>query len=421
MSAGELSALRAEVKALRRAASPPSAITFEPIGHIESCFPEMRGCPRQGALMKTSRARLKLVPSISHHAFDGIEEYSHVWLLWSFHANRVRQSSGKQKQQPNAHQRASVKAKIRPPKKADGGKVGIFATRTPHRPNCIGQSLVRLERVERCFEGGEAAVAALIGGDGDGDEVDESPTAADASGAAAPSMANKKKKKKQRKSKRRETAYLHLSSIDLVDGTPILDIKPYIPLYEAVPEATVPDWVSSAYESAPLATRFTRDAEEQLRSIFAAAPPPGPVVSGAPDASVASAVVSAVAPAPTSRRAKRALRKKKERVRFYHTAAELQSAVCDLLALDIRSGATRTRRRADQAKAAAKASVEASVEASVDAPAEQAQAQCAREAAEKYSEFCLSFDRLKVTCRVEDSADAEAPESIVVVSVREEG
>ena len=380
------------------------SLQFEPIGHIESCFPELRGTPRQGALMPSSRARLKLAPHISHHAFDGLEEYSHVWLIWSFHANRERTSGGKH---------TSVKAKIRPPKKADGGKVGIFATRTPHRPNCIGQTLVRLDRVERCFEGGAEVVAAAA------EEEEEVVVAAVAAAAMAEAGAEldvvllrsagtaatdpksttkkKKKKKKIKKTKRRETAYLCLSAIDLVDGTPILDIKPYIPLYEAVPDASVPSWVSSAYETPPLVTRFAPGATEQLRALYAAAP------------------IAALPPSPPgramSRREKRSLQRKqrvaRERTRFYPTSEDVQGAVCDLLALDIRSGATRTRRNRERAEA-----VEGGETVKRDA---------------RYDDFCLSFDGLKITCHVDAEDDdavvvgALAPETIVVVAVEAAG
>ena len=131
------------------------------------------------------------------HALDGLNEYSHVWLLWVFHQNTV---SGKA--------RTSVKAKVRPPK-ARGKRVGLFSTRTPHRPNAVGLSLVRLEGV-------------------DIDPVSHVGT-------------------------------LHFGDLDLVDGTPVLDVKPYLRRFESLAEGTTrePAWVESSGDAPPQPVHFS--------------------------------------------------------------------------------------------------------------------------------------------------------------------
>jgi len=133
-----------------------------PVGHIKTCFPRKNGCPRQGSVCPSSLAHLDFCfGNNPHHALDGLEDFSHVWLVFLFNLNGTNYT-------PKAH--------IAPPRLK--GKVkGVFATRSPHRPNPIGLTLCRLERVE-----GHRII---------------------------------------------------MSGVDLVDGTPILDVKPYIPSYDA--------------------------------------------------------------------------------------------------------------------------------------------------------------------------------------------
>ncbi len=138
--------------------------SLSPIGHIESCFSEKFATPRQGSLVPDAPARLRLdtLPAgmSSAYALEGLEAYSHVWLLWAAHLN--------------GHD--ATQAKVKAPR-LRGGRAGVYATRSPFRPNPIGLSLVRLRAVE-----------------------------ADT---------------------------LLLSGVDLVSGTPVLDVKPYIPAYDA--------------------------------------------------------------------------------------------------------------------------------------------------------------------------------------------
>nr|XP_007966823.2 tRNA (adenine(37)-N6)-methyltransferase isoform X2 [Chlorocebus sabaeus] len=135
----------------------------EPIGYLESCFSAKNGTPRQPSICSYSRARLRIRKNIFNnpeHSLMGLEQFSHVWILFVFHKN--------------GH--LSCKAKVQPPR-LNGAKTGVFSTRSPHRPNAIGLTLAKLEKVE---------------------------------GGA-----------------------IYLSGIDMIHGTPVLDIKPYIAEYDS--------------------------------------------------------------------------------------------------------------------------------------------------------------------------------------------
>lgn len=125
-----------------------SAITFEPIGFIESCFKQKNGCPRQSLIVPKARGRLRLIYGKkdlheqekntikrqglnSSHLVDGLQGFSHIWLFWFFHQNK---------------EEARMKAKVQPPR-LDGMKIGALACRTPYRPNPLGMSLVRLDDI----------------------------------------------------------------------------------------------------------------------------------------------------------------------------------------------------------------------------------------------------------------------------------
>lgn len=140
---------------------------FEPIGFLESCYKDRFGTPRQSGLVGSSSARLKILPQFQpEDSLQGLEGFSHIWLLFEFHKNtNIR-----------------FHAKVHPPR-LQGDSIGVFASRSPHRPNPIGLSLVQLDKIEQ--------------------------------------------------------STLFLSGIDLIDGTPIVDIKPYLPATEALPEARV--------------------------------------------------------------------------------------------------------------------------------------------------------------------------------------
>ena len=116
------------------AAEASTAHSYSPIGYLTSCYVERRGTPRQGCLVPSARAQLKVssqtVQAVA--ALDGLAQFSHVWLVYDFHQNTNADKPSTQ-----------VKAKVHPPA-LGGAKIGLFATRTPHRPNAIGLTVARL-------------------------------------------------------------------------------------------------------------------------------------------------------------------------------------------------------------------------------------------------------------------------------------
>ena len=141
------------------------------IARIRNDFPEKFGLPRQSGLGSAIRGRIVFEkPYDTPDALRGIGQFSHLWLIWGF--------SG-------VPERGAFEPLVRPPRLGGNAQVGVFASRSPFRPNRLGLSLVRLERVLET-EG---------------------------------------------------HAELLVSGIDLMDGTPIYDVKPYLPYAEAVPDA----------------------------------------------------------------------------------------------------------------------------------------------------------------------------------------
>lgn len=140
---------------------------LEPLCFIRTPFIEKFGVPRQSLLATSAIGEMIFRRDDFYaEAFRGIETFSHLWLTFLFH------------QVPED----SVQALVRPPRFAGKMKLGVFATRSPHRPNCLGLSVVKFEKIEE-----------------KGDSI-----------------------------------HLFVSGVDLVDGTPILDIKPYIPYADKV-------------------------------------------------------------------------------------------------------------------------------------------------------------------------------------------
>lgn len=141
------------------------------VATIRSEFPEKFGIPRQAGLVEGLRATVVFEPEYRDpEALRGIEGFSHLWLIWGFHKAA----------------RDTWSPTVRPPRLGGNERMGVFATRSPFRPNPLGLSCVKLEKVEP------------TGPDG--------PT-------------------------------LLVSGADLMDGTPIYDIKPYVPYADAYPEA----------------------------------------------------------------------------------------------------------------------------------------------------------------------------------------
>lgn len=142
------------------------------IGHIHTDFPTKFGIPRQSGLVQALKATITFEPEYRiPEAFRGLEEFSHIWLLWKFSKSEKEHWS----------------ATVKPPRLGGKKRMGVFATRSPYRPNDIGLSSVRLEKIE--FDEQKGPV-------------------------------------------------LYVAGADLVDGTPIYDIKPYIAYADSHPDAT---------------------------------------------------------------------------------------------------------------------------------------------------------------------------------------
>lgn len=146
---------------------------IHPIAIIRTDFPEKFGIPRQSGLAASLQARIVFEPQFRNHdALRGLEDFSHIWLIWEFSANRRPEGEW----QPT----------VRPPRLGGNKSMGVFATRSPFRPNPLGLSCVELEGIE--YDGPEGPVMLVRGA-------------------------------------------------DLMDGTPIYDIKPYIRYADSRPHA----------------------------------------------------------------------------------------------------------------------------------------------------------------------------------------
>ena len=144
------------------------------IATIRTDFPTKFGVPRQSGLVKDLRGRIVFEPEYRDpEALRGLEGFSHIWLLWDFSEARV----------PNP----KFKATVRPPRLGGNKRMGVFATRSPFRPNCIGLSSVRILSIDLHTLDGPV---------------------------------------------------IEVEGVDMMDGTPIFDIKPYLPFTDSHPEAT---------------------------------------------------------------------------------------------------------------------------------------------------------------------------------------
>lgn len=144
---------------------------MRPIAHIHSDFSTKFGIPRQSGVVESLQAEIVFEPEFrSREAVRGLDGYSHIWLIWEFSENVD----------------APWSPTVRPPRLGGNVRMGVFATRSPFRPNPIGLSCVRLERVDLTDPRGPV---------------------------------------------------LHVAGADLMDGTPIFDIKPYLPYTDSHPQA----------------------------------------------------------------------------------------------------------------------------------------------------------------------------------------
>lgn len=177
------------------------ALTLEPIAITRSCFADKFGVPRQPGLTRHAHAQLVVQPPFNREdAFRGLETASHLWLTFQFH-EAVR---------------ADWRPVVRPPRLGGNRKMGVFASRSPFRPNSLGLSVVRNEGLGKNVSG---------------------------------------------------ELVLNISDHDLIDGTPILDIKPYLPFSDSIPEATL-GWADEP-PTDRLPVRFRSEAEQQLSQLSA--------------------------------------------------------------------------------------------------------------------------------------------------------
>ena len=147
-------------------------VTIQVIARMRSDFPTKFGIPRQSGLVEELRSTIVFEPEFRNaDALRGIEGYSHLWLIWQF-SEAVR---------------TEWSPTVRPPRLGGNTRMGVFATRSPFRPNSLGLSSVKLLGVEQTEN---------------------------------------------------EGTVIHVAGADLMDGTPIFDIKPYIPYGDCHPEAT---------------------------------------------------------------------------------------------------------------------------------------------------------------------------------------
>lgn len=144
---------------------------IRPIAVMRSDFPTKFGIPRQSGLVKSLRSTIVFEPEYRNpDALRGLEDFSHIWLIWQF-SEAVR---------------TEWTPTVRPPRLGGNTRMGVFATRSPFRPNSLGLSCVKIIGIEQTDENGTV---------------------------------------------------IHVAGADLMDGTPIFDIKPYIPYGDCYPEA----------------------------------------------------------------------------------------------------------------------------------------------------------------------------------------
>ena len=172
--------------------------TIKSIGTLQSCFPEKFSIPRQGNLLNLTRGKIIINKSIDMNSFEGIENFTYIWIIYIFHLHTNFQG-----------------AKISPPKYSEGKKIGIFATRSPHRINPIGLTLCKFEKIVN-------------------NEI-------------------------------------YISCVDMVDGTPIIDIKPYHHLESLNlndENIKYPKWIMNAENEIKNQVFFSEESEKNLDYIL---------------------------------------------------------------------------------------------------------------------------------------------------------
>ena len=170
---------------------------LSPIATVHSCYRTKFGIPRQSGLIAEARGTLELLPPYNQpNAVRGLEEFSHIWVIFIFSENI----------------REGWKATVRPPRLGGDKRIGVFASRSPFRPMPIGLSAMKLEKIEI---------------------------------------------------RPRGKILLHVAGLDLLDGTPVLDIKPYLPYTDSIPDA-IGGFAPDAPPEAPLTVDFSPEAQQTL-------------------------------------------------------------------------------------------------------------------------------------------------------------
>lgn len=185
-----------------------------PIAKIETDFPEKFGIPRQSGLVETLGARIVFEPEYRcADALRGLDGFTHIWLLWEF----------------SEAKRDGWTPTVRPPRLGGNTRMGVFATRSPYRPNPIGLSVVRIDKIELNTNRGPV---------------------------------------------------IHVLGADLMDGTPIYDIKPYLSYVDSKPEAengfalSQKEGTLKVLFPAELLSKIPQEKREGLREILAQDPRP---------------------------------------------------------------------------------------------------------------------------------------------------
>ena len=186
-------------------------VSFDPIGYIHSCFKEKFGIPRQAGLVPEASAILELCPPYNRQeAIRELSTFSHIWVVFLFHAVK----------------RDGWTTTVRPPRLGGNQRIGVFASRSGFRPNPIGLSAVRLQKIT--YEAG--------------------------------------------------TLHLHLGGGDFLDGTPVLDIKPYVPYADSIPGAV--GGFAASPPAARLDVAFSAAAEAVCRGLSSRIPQLKAVITG---------------------------------------------------------------------------------------------------------------------------------------------
>lgn len=178
-------------------------ITIKPVAYIKNAYKEKFGVPRQSGLAPSVKSEIEFCDGFTdENIIRGIDQYSHLWLVWGFSKNNGQWSPT-----------------VRPPRLGGNKRVGVFATRSPFRPNGLGLSCVKLESVKKSGKG----------------------------------------------------ITLIVSGADLSDNTPIYDIKPYLPYVDSIPEAV--GGFSDEHKDDFIQVEFSENAkgilsDEQIKNLY---------------------------------------------------------------------------------------------------------------------------------------------------------